>query len=70
MWAHNIPVLDCMNFYVTLQKGCVIPTSYYPTSILHQDILGVGPTYMRPTYMRPTCIGFTPYVSWCMIDVE
>jgi len=38
--------------------GCVIPTSHYLTLILHQDTLGVG-----PTYMRPTCMDHTPYMS-------
>jgi hypothetical protein len=40
------------------ETGCVTPTSYYHTSILHQDILSV-----RAMYMRPTCMGPIPYVS-------
>jgi hypothetical protein len=50
--------------------GCVIFTSHYPTSILHQDILGVRLMYMGPTYMRLICMGPTPYVFFCMIDVR
>jgi hypothetical protein len=42
---------------------CVISTSYYSTSTLHQDTLSVRFIYMELTYMRPICIGLTPYVS-------
>jgi hypothetical protein len=26
--------------------------------------------YIGPTYMGLTCIGHTPYVSWCRVDVN
>jgi hypothetical protein len=44
--------------------GCVILTSHYPSSILHQDILDA-----RLMYMEPTCMDLATYVFWCKIDV-
>jgi hypothetical protein len=58
----NMLIFSVGFMYIFL--GCVIPTSHYLTSILHQDTLGI-----RPIYIRPTCMGPTPYVSWCKIDV-
>jgi len=46
------------------ELGCVISTSHYLTSILHQDTFD-----MWPMYMRLICMSFTPYVSWCTINV-
>jgi hypothetical protein len=49
--------------------GCIISRSHYSTSIVYQDALGVRLMYIEFTYMGSTCIGLTPYVSWCRINV-
>jgi hypothetical protein len=50
----------------------------YCTCLLDKDFVMcysyINPTPrhigVRPMYMRLTCMGPTPYVSWCRIDVE